>query len=53
MLVISTPAGIDRLFRDAGIPASPAGAGPSPEVVEQALVRHRHENFGPPLGPDD
>jgi quercetin dioxygenase-like cupin family protein len=58
MLVISTPAGIDRLFRDAGIPAGsptlpPAGAGPSPEVVEQALRRHRHDNFGPPLGPDD
>ena len=37
MLVISTPAGIDRLFRDAGVPAAsptlpPAGVGPPPEL---------------------
>ena len=58
LLVISTPAGLDRLFRDAGVPAldatlPPADAGPAPEVVEQALRTHRHDNFGPPIGPDD
>jgi quercetin dioxygenase-like cupin family protein len=58
MLVLSTPAGLDRLLRDAGVPAAgatlpPPDAGPSPEVVERALREHRHENYGPPLGPDD
>jgi quercetin dioxygenase-like cupin family protein len=58
ILVISTPAGLDRLFRDAGVAAlaptlPPPDAGPSPETVEQALRAHRHDNFGPPLGPDD
>jgi quercetin dioxygenase-like cupin family protein len=58
MLVISTPAGLDRLFRDAGVAAlaptlPPPNAGPSPETVEQALRTHRHDNCGPPLGPND
>jgi quercetin dioxygenase-like cupin family protein len=58
MLVISTPAGLDRLFRDAGVPAHsatlpPPDAGPAPEIVEQALRTHRHDNLGPPIAPLD
>jgi quercetin dioxygenase-like cupin family protein len=59
VLVLSTPAGLDRLFRDAGVPAStptlpPDDApGPSPEEIERIFRLHRHDNVGPPLGPDD
>jgi len=59
VLVLSTPAGLDRLFRDAGVPAStptlpPADApAPSPEEIDRIFRLHRHDNVGPPLGPDD
>lgn len=59
MLVLSTPAGLDRMFRDLSVPAMaptlpPADAPAlSPEEIERVFELHHHENFGPPLGPDD
>jgi quercetin dioxygenase-like cupin family protein len=59
LLVVSTPAGLDRLFRDGGVPASTAALPPadapaqSVEAIEQILRDHRHDNVGPPMGRDD
>src|SRR4051794_11481650 len=59
VLVISTPAGIERFVRDAGVPADaptlpPADAPrPSPEELQRIFAAHGQVNFGPPLGPDD
>jgi quercetin dioxygenase-like cupin family protein len=59
MLVVSTPAGIDRLFRDLGFPA-PSPTLPPPgaperslEEIEEICRLHRHDNYGPPIGPDE
>src|SRR3954453_9421075 len=59
VLVISTPAGIERFVRDAGFPADaptlpPADAPrPSPEELQRIFAAHGQVNVGPPLGPDD
>ena len=56
---VFSPAGVERCFREAGLPADtptlpPAAAAPRPmEEIEQALRAYGHVNVGPPLGPDD
>jgi quercetin dioxygenase-like cupin family protein len=59
VLVLSTPAGLERLVRDAAVPASeptlpPSTARrPSPEELERIFRDHGQVNVGPPLGPED
>jgi quercetin dioxygenase-like cupin family protein len=59
VLVLSTPAGLERLVRDGSVPATsatlpPAGTPrPSPEELERIFATHGQTNLGPPLGPDD
>jgi quercetin dioxygenase-like cupin family protein len=59
VLMLSTPAGIERLVRDGGVPAAtftlpPADAPrPSPEELDRIFRAHGQVNVGPPLGPDD
>jgi quercetin dioxygenase-like cupin family protein len=58
VLVLSTPAGIERMVRDGSTPASaptlpPADAPrPSPEELERIFAKHGQTNLGPPLGPN-
>jgi quercetin dioxygenase-like cupin family protein len=57
VLVLSTPAGIERFVRDGSVPASsptlpPADAPrPSPEEMERVFQAHGQVNVGPPLEP--
>ena len=57
VLVISTPAGLERMVRDGSIPAGaptlpPADAlRPSPEELERIFARHGQVSVGPPLAP--
>jgi quercetin dioxygenase-like cupin family protein len=59
VLVLSTPAGLERFVRDAGVPATaptlppPNAARASPEELGQIFRAHGQVNVGPPLGPDD
>jgi quercetin dioxygenase-like cupin family protein len=59
VLVLSTPAGLERFIRDGSTPAEaptlpPADAPrPSPEEIEELFRAHGQVNCGPPLGPDD
>ena len=59
VLVLSTPAGLERFIRDGSVPATqptlpPADAPrPSPEELERVFKSHGQVNVGPPLGPDD
>lgn len=59
VLVLSTPAGLERMVRDGSVPAEertlpPADAPrPSPEEIERVFEKHGQVNLGPPLGPDD
>jgi quercetin dioxygenase-like cupin family protein len=59
VLVLSTPAGIEQLFLDGGVPATaptlpPADTPrPSPEEIGEIFRKHRIANVGPPLGVDD
>jgi quercetin dioxygenase-like cupin family protein len=59
VLVLSTPAGLERFIRDGSTPAEaptlpPADAPrPSPEEIEEIFRAHGQVNCGPPLGPDD
>jgi quercetin dioxygenase-like cupin family protein len=59
MLVLSTPAGLERLVRDAGVPASaptlppPDTPRPSPEELAGIFSAHGQATHGPSLGPDD
>jgi hypothetical protein len=59
VLVLSTPAGLERFVREGGVPASeatlppPDTPRPSPEELERIFRDHRVINLGPPLGPDD
>jgi quercetin dioxygenase-like cupin family protein len=58
-LVLSTPAGLERLYRDAGVPAAeptlppPGTPRPSPEQMQRIFAANGQVNLGPPLGPDD
>jgi len=59
VLVLSTPAGLERLVRDGSVSASastlpPANAPrPSAEELERIFRAHGQVNLGPPLGPQD
>lgn len=55
VLVISTPAGLERMVRDASVPAtarrlpSEGTPRPSPEELERIFHAHGQVNLGPPL----
>jgi quercetin dioxygenase-like cupin family protein len=59
VLVLSTPAGLERLVRDAAVPAGRVALPPSntprpsPGELAEIFERHGQVNLGPPLGPDD
>ena len=59
VLVLSTPAGLERLVRDGSVPAvRPAlppteTQRPSPQQLEELFRAHGQVNVGPPLLPDD
>ena len=59
VLVLSTPAGIERMVRDGSVAASaptlppPDTPRPAPEELERLFARHGQVNVGPPLGPED
>jgi quercetin dioxygenase-like cupin family protein len=59
LIAVYAPAGMERSFREAGVPAGaptlpPADAPTRPfEEFEEALRAYGHDNVGPPLGPDD
>lgn len=59
MLVLGTPAGLERLVRDSSVPARattlspPDTPRPSPEELERIFAAHGQVNLGPPLGPQD
>jgi quercetin dioxygenase-like cupin family protein len=59
LVAVYAPAGMDHCFRNAGLPADaatlpPADAPTRPlEEIEEAMRNHGHDNFGPPMGPDD
>ena len=59
VLVLSTPAGIERMVREGSVPATaptlpPSDAArPSPEQLESLFRAHGQVNLGPPLGPED
>ncbi len=59
LVAVSTPAGLDRMFRAAAEPASSATLPPPDapsqtfEAIEEILREYRHDNVGPPMGPDD
>lgn len=59
VLVLSTPAGLERLVRDAAVPATrptlppSETARPSPEELAEIFRRHGQVNLGPSLGAED
>jgi quercetin dioxygenase-like cupin family protein len=59
VLVLSTPAGLERFVRDGSVPATeatlppPDAPRPSPEELEAVFRAHGQVNLGPPLGPQD
>jgi quercetin dioxygenase-like cupin family protein len=59
VLVLSTPAGLERLVRDGAVPASqptlpPSDTPrPSPKELERIFRNHGQINVGPALSPDD
>ena len=59
VLVLSTPAGLERFVRDGSVPAAaptlpPADTPrPLPEELERIFREHGQVNLGPPLGPGD
>ena len=59
VLVLSTPAGLERMVRDASVHATtatlpPSGTPrPSPEQIAEIFRSHGQVNLGPSLGPDD
>jgi quercetin dioxygenase-like cupin family protein len=59
VLVLSTPAGLERFVRDAGVRATaptlppPDASRPSAEELGQIFRAHGQVNVGPPLGPDE
>jgi quercetin dioxygenase-like cupin family protein len=59
VLVLSTPAGLERMVRDGSVPATaptlpPADTPrPSPDELARIFAAHGQINVGPPLGPED
>ena len=59
VLVLSTPAGLERMVRDCATAASaptlpPADAPrPAPDELQRIFEAHGQVTLGPPLGPDD
>jgi quercetin dioxygenase-like cupin family protein len=59
VLVLSTPAGLERFVRDGSVPAAaptvppPDAPRPSPDELERLFAAHGQINLGPPLGPGD
>jgi quercetin dioxygenase-like cupin family protein len=59
VLVLSTPAGLERMVLDASVPATaatlpPADAPrPTPEELGRIFEAHGQVNVGPPLAPDE
>jgi quercetin dioxygenase-like cupin family protein len=59
VLVLSTPAGIERFVREGGVPADaptlPLADTPPPstEELQRIFAAHGQVNLGPPLGPND
>ncbi len=57
VLVLSTPAGLDRFFRDGSVPATahtlPPSDTPRPDDLEAIFRTHHVVTVGPPLGPDE
>lgn len=59
VLVLSTPAGLERMVRDGSVPAAtptlpPADAPrPAPKELARVFDAHGQVNLGPPLGPAD
>jgi quercetin dioxygenase-like cupin family protein len=59
VLVLSTPAGLEGLYRDAGVPATaltlppPGTPRPPPEQLQQIFAANGVVNLGPPLAPGD
>jgi quercetin dioxygenase-like cupin family protein len=59
VLVLSTPAGLEQMVRDASVPASeavlpPADAPrPSAEELARIFAAHGQVNHGPPMAPED
>jgi quercetin dioxygenase-like cupin family protein len=59
VLVLSTPAGLERFIRDGSVPATsstlppPDTPRPAPEELDRIFRAHGQVNVGPPLGPDD
>ena len=59
VLVLSTPAGLERMVRDVAVPAMkatlPPGQTPRPsaEELDDLFRAHGQVNVGPPLAPDD
>jgi quercetin dioxygenase-like cupin family protein len=59
VLVLSTPAGVERMIRDGSVPATaptlpPADAPrPSADELDRIFAAHGQVTCGPPLGPDD
>jgi hypothetical protein len=59
VLVLSTPAGLERLVRDGSVPAVAATLPPAdtprpaPDELAAIFRAHGQVNLGPPLGRDD
>ena len=59
VLVLSTPAGLERFVRDGSVPATeptlppPEAPRPSSEELERIFSAHGQVNLGPPLAPGD
>ncbi|MGZ4203150.1 MAG: cupin domain-containing protein [Thermoleophilaceae bacterium] len=59
VLVLSTPAGLELLVRQGGVPAGaatlppPDAPRPTPDELARIFAAHGQENLGPPLGPED
>jgi quercetin dioxygenase-like cupin family protein len=59
VLVLSTPAGLERMVRDGSVPATRPTLPPietprpSPEELEEIFRAHGQVNVGPPLAPSD
>jgi quercetin dioxygenase-like cupin family protein len=59
VLVLSTPAGLERFVREGSVPATaatlppPDTPRPSPDELQAIFRAHGQLHLGPPLGPDD